>query len=297
MACLLLICVLQVTHFPGDDPTILRLAWQDPAIFGGSRPTRYESQCRCNEQDGFKAHSAYEGAKVECPPPPDAPPGIQTKFYEASALALNTHTVMASTAGQWHALIDCYMADKPPQAEEAGFKVACVYEFKVRALNSGGWSVWSRPSLAITTLPPVAPATPAPPVPCDVTPATCVIRWMPPARDHGSAVKAFHVYIHRTPTVTNTILTKRERVAAKQAEESLPARTWQRCSTTDAEPRSVLIRDLTSSSIYHFRVTAENAAGESEQSRSSKVVKPPTRMQYIISKRENKQKAKQRKPK
>jgi hypothetical protein len=86
-------------------------------------------------------------------------------------------------------------------------------------------------------------------------------------------------------------MTKREREAVEEASKIFPANAWQKCVTVDdVSVRTITLKNLNSSNRYHFKVTSENDAGESEMSDMSEAVKPPTRMQYILMKRELKRK-------
>ena len=118
--------------------------------------------------------------------------------------------------------------------------------------------------------------------------------WSSPEEEHGSEVRKYHVYWYRSPSVgerNGGIMTKREREAVEEASKIFPANAWQKCVTVDdVSVRTITLKNLNSSNRYHFKVTSENDAGESEMSDMSEAVKPPTRMQYILMKRELKRK-------
>ena len=127
-----------------------------------------------------------------------------------------------------------------------------------------------------------------------LNPNGCKVTWSSPEEEHGSEVRKYHVYWYRSPSVgerNGGIMTKREREAVEEANKIFPANTWQKCVTVDdVSVRTITLKNLNSSNRYHFKVTSENDAGESEMSDMSEAVKPPTRMQYILMKRELKRK-------
>jgi hypothetical protein len=178
--------------------------------------------------------------------------------------------------------------------EVKGIKTETTVAFRVRAKNDAGYSDWSEISNKIITNPAIPPDKIKEINIEDLNPNGCKVSWSKVHEEHGAKVRKYHVYWYRSPVVCEGIMTKRERDAVKQANEAFPPNVWVKCVSVDAadDVRTIVLKNLNSMNRYHFKITSENDAGESKMSEMSEAVKPPTRMQYILMKREMKRKKK-----
>ena len=233
-------------------PTVVSLSWSKPEKNRGSEVKRYECAMRSfGEEDGDNKERRFESFEI--------------------------------------------VQNDVGRIEVKGLRVDTTFAFRVRAENEAGWSEWSEMSNKLTTNPATRPDKIQEIKIEDLNPNGCKITWSRVEEEHGSKVRKYHVYWYRSPSLGENkkrqIMTKRERDAVQEANKVFPANTWQKCVTVDdVNVRTITLKNLNSTNRYHFKVTSENDAGESEMSEMSEAVKPPTRMQYILMKRELKKK-------
>ncbi len=214
--------------------------------------------------------------------------GSRVKSYECAMRILDG----SSDANTFKTVRDDIEAETR-QIEVGGLRTETTIEFKMRCKNDAGFSNWSEISNKCVTECARKPEKIEEVRIENLNPNGCCVYWNESKQEHGSKVRKYHVYWHRAPVISGekkrNFMTKREREAMEDANKKFPPNAWLKCVTVEGrETRKITLKNLNSSNMYHFKVTCENDAGESEMSKSSDAVKPPTRMQFILMKREEK---------